>query len=79
MASLVGTDAPGVAPLSEGEFRIAVQRGIHQSWARFSQELKARLRDAELKKDEDLRARLAQEFLDVKRRMKEFESFYDEV
>lgn len=77
--SLVGTDAPGVAPLSEGEFRIAVQRGIHQSWARFSQELKGRLRDAELKKDEDLRSRLAQEFLDVKRRMKEFESFYDEV
>ena len=77
--SLVGTDAPGTAPLSEGEFRIAVQRGIHQSWARFSQELKGRLRDAELKKDEDLRARLAQEFLDVKRRMKEFESFYDEV
>jgi len=77
--SLVGTDAPGTAPLSEGEFRIAVQRGIHQSWARFSQELKGRLRDAELKKDEDLRSRLAQEFLDVKRRMKEFESFYDEV
>jgi DNA primase len=77
--SLVGTDAPGEAPLSEGEFRIAVQRGIHQSWARFSQELKGRLRDAELKKDEDLRSRLAQEFLDVKRRMKEFESFYDEV
>lgn len=77
--SLIGADAPGSAPFSEGEFRIAVQRGIHQSWARFSQELKGRLRDAELKKDEDLRARLAQEFLDVKRRMKEFESFYDEV
>jgi len=77
--SIMGVDAPGGAPFSEGEFRIAVQRGIHQSWARFSQELKGRLRDAELKKDEDLRSRLAQEFLDVKRRMKEFESFYDEV
>ena len=77
--SLMGTETPGAAPFSEGEFRIAVQRGIHQSWARFSQELKGRLRDAELKKDEDLRSRLAQEFLDVKRRMKEFESFYDEV
>jgi DNA primase len=77
--SLVGMDAPGAAPLTEGEFRIAVQRGIHQSWARFSQELKGRLRDAELKKDVDLRSRLAQEFLDVKRRMKELEAFYDEV
>ncbi len=77
--SVMGADAPGAPPLTEGEFRIAVQRGIHQSWARFSQELKGRLRDAELKKDEDLRSRLAQEFLDVKRRMKEFESFYDEV
>ncbi len=77
--SLIGTDAPGTAPFTEGEFRVAVQRGLYQSWARFSQDLKLRLRDAELKKDEDLRSRLAQEFLDVKRRMKEFEAFYDEV
>jgi DNA primase len=77
--SLVGTDAPGTAPFTEGEFRIAVQRGLYQSWARFSQVLKSQLREAELKKDEDLRAKLAQEFLDVKRRMKEFEAFYDEV
>lgn len=77
--AMVGTDLPGRAPFTEGEFRTAVQRGLRDAWARFSQELEGRLRDAELKKDADLHARLAQEFLDVKRRMKEFASFYDEV
>lgn len=77
--AMVGTDAPGKAPFTEGEFRMAVQRGLRDAWARFSQELEGRLRDAELKKDADLQARLSQEFLDVKRRMKEFASFYDEV
>jgi DNA primase len=77
--ALVGADAPERAPFSEGEFRTAVQRGLRDAWARFSQELERRLRDAELKKDANLQAELAQEFLDVKRRMKEFASFYDEV
>lgn len=76
--SLFGGDAPKSAPFTEGEFRIAVQRGLSHSWARFSQELKGRLRDAELKKDADLHARLMQEYLDVQRRMKEFGTFYDE-
>lgn len=59
-----------------GSFESRFNAEFTQSWARFSQELKGRLRDAELKKDEDLRARLAQEFLDVKRRMKGFEAFF---
>jgi DNA primase len=77
--SLMGGDSPGGAPFTEGEFRIAVQRGLSDSWARFSQELKLRLKDAELKKDKDLHAVLMQEYLDVQRRMKELSTFYEEV
>lgn len=77
--SLFASDAPNSAPFKEGEFRMAVQRGLSDSWARFSQELKGRLQDAELKKDKDLHANLMQEYLDVQRRMKEFGTFYDEV
>jgi hypothetical protein len=77
--ALVGDDEKGRAPFTEGEFRIAVQRGLRDVWARFSQELESRLRDAELKKDANLQAQLSQEFLDVQRRMKEFATFYDEV
>jgi DNA primase len=77
--ALVGDSEKGRAPFSEGEFRTAVQRGLRDVWARFSQELEVRLRDAELKKDANLQAQLSQEFLDVQRRMKEFGTFYDEV
>ncbi|MBC7386139.1 MAG: DNA primase [Cryobacterium sp.] len=77
--SQFGGDAPNTAPFTEGEFRIAVQRGLSHSWARFSQELKRKIRDAELKKDAELRERLAKEYLDVQRRIKEFGTFYDEV
>ncbi len=77
--SLLGGENPKSAPFTEGEFRMAVQRGLSHSWARFSQELKGRLRDAELKKDADLHSRLMQEYLDVQRRMKEFGTFYDEA
>jgi len=79
MENLFGESTRKAAPFTEGEFRIAVQRGLSHSWARFSQELKGRLRDAELKKDADLHALLMQEYLDVQRRMKEFGTFYDEA
>ncbi len=64
--------------LSNLDFKHAVQKGLSLIWARFSQELKQRLKDAELKKDAGLHAELQKEYLDVQRRMKEFDTFYDE-
>jgi DNA primase catalytic core len=64
--------------LSNNDFKHAVQKGLSLIWARFSQELKQRLKDAELKKDAGLHAELQKEYLDVQRRMKEFDTFYDE-
>lgn len=75
---LVGEKSPASKHISEDEFRIAVYRGIHRCWARASQHVKGRLRDAEIKNDKELQARFADEFISIKRRMKEFESFYDE-
>lgn len=65
--------------LSEADFKHAVQKGLKDAWARFSQDLKVRLQDAELKKDAKLHADLMKEYLDVQRRMKEFGTFYDEA
>jgi DNA primase len=57
----------------------AVHRGIRRLWARFSQQIKAAMQEAEAKKDAGLHARLSKEYLDVERKMKEFISFYDEA
>jgi hypothetical protein len=48
---------------------------LGRTWARFSQQIKTALADAEAKKDAGLRAELMKEFLDVQRKMKEFSSF----
>lgn len=66
-------------PFQEDEFRLSTERGQARSWARFSQQIKAALEDAEAKKDAQLQAKLMQEYLDVQRKMKEFTSFYDEA
>jgi len=80
-ALVSGPDGDGETTkmLSEADFKHAVQKGLAETWARFSQELKLRLRDAELKKDAKLHADLMKEYLDVQRRMKEFGTFYDEA
>lgn len=73
---LVSENGPNA--FAESDFRVAVQRSIAASWARFSQDIQVQLRNAELKKDANLQASLLQEYLDVQRRMKEFVTFYDE-
>lgn len=57
----------------------ALRKRAFKVWARFSHALKQALADAEAKKDAELRQKLMQEYLDVQRRMKEFNSFYDEA
>lgn len=66
-------------PLGLEDVRAAFDRAISRSWARFSHRIKRALADAEAKKDAGLQAQLMKEYLDVQRKMKEFNSFYDEA
>jgi hypothetical protein len=65
--------------LADDEVRLILLRAMARCWARFSQQIKAALADAEAKKDAGLAQRLLQDYLDVQRKMKEFSRFYDEA
>ncbi len=64
--------------IPEADFRQACRLGLASAWARFSQQIKIAMADAESKQDAGLQAKLMQEYLDVKRKMKEFSVSYDE-
>jgi DNA primase len=66
-------------PVSSEDFRGALFRCMAKVWARFSQRIKKALAEAEAKKDSDLQVQLMKEYLDVQRKMKEFNCFYDEA
>jgi DNA primase len=72
--ALLSTDTPSKLK----EFKAALFRSLVRNWARFSQRIKLAISDAEVKKDVELQARLMKEYLDVQRKMKEFNNFYDE-
>ena len=61
------------------DFRLTLDRAMSKIWARFSQRIKVALADAEAKKDAELQTQLMKEYLDVQRKMKEFNCFYDEA
>ena len=61
------------------DFQVALDRALARLWARFSQRIKTALAEAEAKKDAGLHSKLMKEYLDVQRKMKEFNSFYDEA
>lgn len=61
------------------EIREAAAHSVHRSWARFSQALLRALSEAEANKDAGLHAQLMKQYLDVQRRIKEFNNFYDEA
>ncbi len=65
--------------IEDEDFRVTLDLALSRSWARFSQQIKAAIAAAEAKKDAGLHAKLMQEYLDVQRKMKEFNSFYDEA
>jgi DNA primase len=69
----------GETPFAVRDFQVALDRGIARLWARFSQRIKTALAEAEAKKDAGLHSKLMKEYLDVQRKMKEFNSFYDEA
>jgi hypothetical protein len=69
----------GETPFAVRDFQVALDRAIARLWARFSQRIKTALAEAEAKKDAGLHSKLMKEYLDVQRKMKEFNSFYDEA
>jgi hypothetical protein len=60
------------------QFKEAVFKSIAKKWARFSQLIRRQIVQAEAKNDAALQAKLMKDYLDVQRKMKEFNSFYDE-
>jgi hypothetical protein len=70
-------------PLAPEDFRISIEKGLGRVWARFSQKLRARLAQlesgSEANQDAGLHSDLMKEYLDVQRKIKEFNRFYDEV
>jgi hypothetical protein len=69
----------GETPFAVRDFQVALDRSIARLWARFSQRIKTALAEAEAKKDAGLHSKLMKDYLDVQRKMKEFNSFYDEA
>ena len=66
-------------PFERGVFQAALERLLQKSWARFSQQIKTELAAAEANQDAGLREKLLKDYLDVQRKMKEFNCFYDEA
>jgi DNA primase len=69
----------GETPFAVRDFQVALDRAMARLWARFSQRIKTALAEAEAKQDAGLHSKLMKEYLDVQRKMKEFNSFYDEA
>jgi predicted flavoprotein YhiN len=65
--------------IDQTDLKNLLDRRLAKVWARFSQQIKAQIADAEAKQDAGLEKKLKQEYLDVQRKMKEFISFYDEA
>lgn len=63
-------------PISETDLKVALMYGLKRLWARISQEVRTALVEAEIQKDISKHEELMKEYLDVQRKMKEFENFY---
>ena len=53
-----------------------LKRGVHKSWARFSHKLKQRMAEADSAQDAEKLKELSEQFLDLQRKLKEFEDSY---
>jgi DNA primase len=65
--------------VSDEELKVACLRSIGGLWARFSQQLKKQLNQQEVKEDAHLHQIFLKEFIDVKRKLEEFKTLYDET
>ncbi len=63
-------------PGGEAQLFSCLRRGIHRAWARFSHKLKKQMSDADLAQDMEKFRELSQQFLDLQRKLKEFEDSY---
>lgn len=68
-----------VPPYADEEVQLALNRSIGRLWARFSQRIKQAMAQAEAKRESELQSKLMKDYLDVQRKMKEFNKFYDEA
>jgi DNA primase len=58
------------------QLKILLRRGIHKSWARFSQRLKQEMAAVDAAQDTEKFRELSQQFLDLQRKLKDFEDSY---
>ena len=56
--------------------RALLKHGVHKAWARFSHKLKVQMADADASQDMEKFKELSQQFLDLQRKLKEFEDSY---
>ncbi|MCM0605158.1 MAG: DNA primase [Xanthomonadaceae bacterium] len=66
------------SPVNADQVRLAIKQGVKGLWARFSHELKIAIKVAESSQDHDLKEKLLKDYLDVQRKMKEFQGTYDQ-
>lgn len=60
------------------QFRVTLSKGLSRLWAQFSQKIKMDLVNAEANRETGIQTQLMKEYLDVQRKMKELNNFYDE-
>ena len=65
-----------VAPSEEVQLEVLLKKGIHKIWVRFSHELKHQMAAADASQDMEKFKELSQQFLDLQRKLKEFEGSY---
>lgn len=66
------------SPVTVEQVRLGIKQGVKGLWARFSHELKLAIKAAEHGQDHDLKEKLLKDYLDVQRKMKEFQGTYDQ-
>ncbi len=67
----------GAPPIEEIE--LALKQSLARTWARFSQQIRKAIEDAETNQNMKLQQNLMKEYLDVQRKMKELSKFYDQA
>lgn len=60
----------------EDQLEVLLKKGIHKIWVRFSHELKHQMAAADASQDMEKFKELSQQFLDLQRKLKEFEGSY---
>ena len=64
------------APNEVDQLEVLLKKGIHKIWVRFSHQLKGEMAAADASQDMEKFKELSQQFLDLQRKLKEFEGSY---